>query len=274
MEQTEKKQWKRPEDIVTFRTSDPKEMLGKYLSHHVKKTWMEDFIDEDTNEVVSIERSEVVVQRGFITQDKLQQIVFAIQSGDIEDVEVSEDDVLDMTICTPPYPRAFSVELRCFNNIVYGNQHIVTHAQTIPQAIRIAAEFGQVYRGFGGDVNATRCVTVDAVIVADDHQCIPEDERQPADERKDYFRVTVRTEWIEDSKWKKVDTNYIIAAKDVGQAKERIARLMDIKRAEAERRGDVIDNSITNTIRKAVPFDVDCIVPREYSDMYREEPSE
>ena len=27
-------------------------------------------------------------------------------------------------------------------------------------------------------------------------------------------------------------------------------------------------------IRKAVPFDVDCIVPREFSDMYRENPSE
>ena len=28
---TEKKQWKRPHDVVTFRTSDPKEMLGKYM---------------------------------------------------------------------------------------------------------------------------------------------------------------------------------------------------------------------------------------------------
>jgi len=28
---TEKKQWKRPQDVVTFRTSDPKEMLGKYM---------------------------------------------------------------------------------------------------------------------------------------------------------------------------------------------------------------------------------------------------
>ena len=123
-------------------------------------------------------------------------------------------------------------------------------------------------------VKATRCVTVDAVIVADDDQCIPEAERQPAEMRKDSFRVTVRAEGVEDMKYKKLDTNYIIAANDVGQAKERIARLMDFRQAEAERKNGHRDNHITNTIRKAVPFDVDCIVPREFSDMYRENPSE
>jgi hypothetical protein len=42
---TEKKQWKRPQDVVTFRTSDPKEMLGKYMPKHAVKTWTEDFRD-------------------------------------------------------------------------------------------------------------------------------------------------------------------------------------------------------------------------------------
>ena len=273
MEQTKQKQWKRPEDIVTFRTSDPKEMFDKYLPDNVIKKWTEDFTDKDTGDVVSIERSEVIVNRGYISQDVLQQIMFAIQSGDIEYVEVCEDGVNEMKLNVPRYSYVYNVELSgvCTD---LTSEHFVTHAQTIPQAIRIAAEFGQMYRGYFGMVKATRCVTVDAVIVADDDQCIPEAERQPAEKRKNYFRVTVRAEWVEDMKLRKLDTNYIIAANDVGQAKERIARLMDIKRAEQERKGEAIDNSITNTIRKAVPFDVDCIVPREFSDMYRENPSE
>lgn len=82
---TEERQWKRPDQVETFRTSDPKEMLHKYLPKHVLKTWKEDFIDEDTHEVVTIERNEVIVDSGEITQDKLQQIMFAIQAGDIED---------------------------------------------------------------------------------------------------------------------------------------------------------------------------------------------
>ena len=273
MKETEKKQWKRPEDIVTFRTSNPKEMLGKYLPDNVMKKWMEDFIDEDTGDVVSIERSEVIVNRGYISQDVLQQIMFAIQSGDIEDVEVCEDDVNEMKLNVPRYLTVYNVELSEYCTDQTG-EHFVTNAQTIPQAIRIAAEFGQMYRGYFGMVKATRCVTVDAVIVPDDHQCIPEDERQPAEMRKDYFRVTVRAEWAEGMKFKKLDTNYIIAANDVGQAKERIARLMDFRQAEAERKNGHRDDHITNTIRKAVPFDVDCIVPREFSEMYHEKPTE
>ena len=100
---TEKKEWKRPQDVVTFRTSDPKEMLGKYMPKHAVKTWTEDFRDEDTGEVVSIERNQIVVERGYISQEKLAEIQFAIQAGDIADVEVSEDDVRDMQLYTPAY---------------------------------------------------------------------------------------------------------------------------------------------------------------------------
>ena len=49
---------------------------------------------------------------------------------------------------------------------------------------------------------------------------------------------------------------------------------MDFRQAEAERKNGHRDNHITNTIRKAVPFDVDCIVPREFSEMYHEKPTE
>lgn len=65
---TSNKQWKRPQDVVTFRTSDPREMLGKYMPKHAVKTWTEDFRDEDTGEVVSIERNQIVVGRGYISQ--------------------------------------------------------------------------------------------------------------------------------------------------------------------------------------------------------------
>ena len=49
----EKKEWKRPQDVVTFRTSDPKEMLGKYLPRHAVKKWTEDFLDAELFEDVA-----------------------------------------------------------------------------------------------------------------------------------------------------------------------------------------------------------------------------
>jgi len=273
MKQNEKREWKRPDQVETFRTSDPKEMLGKYLPKRVLKTWTEDFRDEDTGEIVSIERNEVVCERGEITQNKLQEIMFAIQAGDVKDVEVCEDDVREMSLYTPEYFTNYMVEIPIY---VMGapsvtKNHFLVRAQTIPQAIRIAAEFGQMHRGFDGHIRATRVVTVDAHIVPDDHQCIPEDDRKPAEERKDYFKVQVRKEWVEDMKLKKLDSEYIIAAREVGEAKERIARLLDMMKAERERDGIDDDPNTTRTIRKAIPFDVDCIVPAEFSLLYKEE---
>lgn len=61
-------------------TSDPQKMLNMYLAKRVLKTWTEDFIDEDTQEVVSIERNEVLFERGtLIDQDILAKIRFSMK---------------------------------------------------------------------------------------------------------------------------------------------------------------------------------------------------
>lgn len=42
-----------------FRTKNVRDMIGNYLAAPDVKTWTEDFLDEDTGEVVSIERNEM-----------------------------------------------------------------------------------------------------------------------------------------------------------------------------------------------------------------------
>ena len=265
MKKKETRKWKRPEDIVTFHTSDPKEMLGKYLPKRVFKTWNEDFIDEDTGDVVTIERNEVLMERGKLTKERVSEIMFFIQAGDIDGVDVCEDNVADTIPFIPNEPRKFNVEIHW---ALDQKVHYVCYAQTIPQAIKIATEFGQMYRGISGYVEVPRVVSVDAQIVPDNSQCIPEDDRKSEEEPKDYFKVTVRHEWLDDGKLKKTDIHYIINAEEVGEAKERISRLLDILRAEQEKNGWRINPNDRITIRKAVPFDVDCIVPKDFSDMY------
>ena len=46
-----------------------KKAIGRKLAARVLKTWVEDFVDEDTGEVVSIERNEVVLERETILED-------------------------------------------------------------------------------------------------------------------------------------------------------------------------------------------------------------
>jgi DNA-directed RNA polymerase subunit beta len=43
--------------------------LGKKLAARVLRTWVEDFVDEDTGEVVSIERNEVVMERDTVLDE-------------------------------------------------------------------------------------------------------------------------------------------------------------------------------------------------------------
>ena len=260
-----KQTYKRPEDIKYFRTNDPKKLLGKYIPHPVYKQWTEDFADSDTGEIVSIERRERLFDPGKIDKDNLQNIMVAIQAGDIEEIEVCDTDIRDIELDATPYHTAYVVQLRCY---IDQTETYICYATSIPQAIRICAEFGHMYRGFSGSIKAKSVTELNANIIPDDHLCIPEADRKPAKERKDYYRVTVHCEYLDDSRYKTYKTEFIIAANDVGEAKERIARFLDIKRAGAEKEGDKMYLSVHRKIQKAMPFAVDCVVPDEYSKLY------
>jgi DNA-directed RNA polymerase subunit beta len=53
-----------------------KKLVGRKLAARVLKTWVEDFVDEDTGEVVSIERNEVIIDREtVIDNDHVDPIV-------------------------------------------------------------------------------------------------------------------------------------------------------------------------------------------------------
>ena len=53
-----------------------KKALGRKLAARVLRTWVEDFVDEDTGEVVSIDRNEVVIDRETVLEeDHIQEIL-------------------------------------------------------------------------------------------------------------------------------------------------------------------------------------------------------
>jgi DNA-directed RNA polymerase subunit beta len=53
-----------------------KECVGRTLAANIMKSWYEDYADEDTGEVVSVERNEVVIDRGtLITEDNIEDIL-------------------------------------------------------------------------------------------------------------------------------------------------------------------------------------------------------
>lgn len=56
-----------------------KKIVGRKLAARILKTWIEDFVDEDTGEVVSIERNEVVIDRETVIED--DHIDLIVESG-------------------------------------------------------------------------------------------------------------------------------------------------------------------------------------------------
>ena len=61
---------------VKVTPSNHDEMIGRRLAGNVMKSWTEDFVDEDTAEVVTIERNEVVIERETeIDEDIFKRII-------------------------------------------------------------------------------------------------------------------------------------------------------------------------------------------------------
>jgi DNA-directed RNA polymerase subunit beta len=57
------------DEVKVSRTS-LKKLVGRKLAARILKSWVEDFVDEDTGEVVSIERNEVIIDRETIIENE------------------------------------------------------------------------------------------------------------------------------------------------------------------------------------------------------------
>ena len=64
--------------------------IGKRLAARVLRTWVEDFVDEDTGEVVSIERNEIVLERDTILDEEAIDMILEL---DVKSVFIQKEDV-------------------------------------------------------------------------------------------------------------------------------------------------------------------------------------
>ena len=78
---------------IRYVTADPARMLGKWVARRALKSWTEEFMDKSTGKTVSVERSEVLLERGtYIDRDMLSSIEFMMREGSLKEVEVSNQN--------------------------------------------------------------------------------------------------------------------------------------------------------------------------------------
>ncbi|MGY6561080.1 MAG: DNA-directed RNA polymerase subunit beta [Luteibaculaceae bacterium] len=81
-------------DEVKANKTNLKKAIGRKLAARVLKSWIEDFVDEDTGEVVSIERNEIIVDREtIITSEHADEIFEAgVQSIILHKEDINSSD--------------------------------------------------------------------------------------------------------------------------------------------------------------------------------------
>ena len=77
-------------DEVSGNRKDLEKYVGRRLAARVLRSWVEDFVDEDTGEVVSIERNEVVLERDSVLDE---EAIETIADMDIKSIFVQKEDV-------------------------------------------------------------------------------------------------------------------------------------------------------------------------------------
>ncbi|MFT4722000.1 MAG: DNA-directed RNA polymerase subunit beta, partial [Flavobacteriales bacterium] len=89
-------------DEVKVSKSGLKKCVGRKLAARVLKTWIEDFVDEDTGEVVSIERNEVLIDRETIIEKEHIELILDSGSKNIilhkEDINAADFTIIYNTL--------------------------------------------------------------------------------------------------------------------------------------------------------------------------------
>jgi DNA-directed RNA polymerase subunit beta len=91
---------------INVNKTNQKKLLGRKLAARVLKSWTEDFVDEDTGEVVSIARNEVLLERDTIIKDEDLDVIMDSGSKSVivhrEDVNATDYTIIYNTLQKDP----------------------------------------------------------------------------------------------------------------------------------------------------------------------------
>ena len=204
MKQNEKIQTRK--DEVRFKTSDIRRIIGKYLATNVLRTWNEDFVDDDTGEVVTIERNEIMFERGkYIDNDLATEINFYLQSEDVKEVEVSNQRRLAYeNKRTSLYPFKISATIG-------GKRHnFILQAQNIIKAYEVATDYIEL--NFTQPFDIVGIKLMDRIIILNDrlrkHVEAQEGANEEGEESND------GEDQRNDTKYYKVEADVVIQSED------------------------------------------------------------
>lgn len=278
---------------LRYVTSDPKKMLNMYLAKRVLKTWTEDFVDESTGKVVSIERNEVLFERGtLIDQDVLTQIRFCMEADGIKEVEVSNQKRMafeNENKCLYPYiaqaqigdkKYKFLLYATGLDNVIailkdyielnYQSGFTLTMAKEFDSCIILTDNLKERKVDSASEAYLKNEISSEEYLDAMDSENTENEEPKP-DEKKFY---QIGTKVVFDDEEERIQT-FVVHTFSVDRAMMLITHWIKNKEDEYEKQAkekgyEYEKREIHTSIESAKPIPVGRFIPREFSMAYVE----
>lgn len=246
---------------VRFSTSNPKEMMGKYLAKNIMRTWKEDFVDEDNGEVVTIERKEIIASVGrLIDSDLITEIQFFLGTGDITEIEVSNQK-----------REAFPIENKGLKpwhisaQIGTKKHRFLLYANSIAMALEIVTDYIELNFSNGFQIVQVKGFD-DCTILKDSLKRLNADGTETSDLDKKFYRIDVKISRGE----VEYDHTFITQTKDVDTAMIIINNWISqsFKERQKENGDDSEDIDFKTSIESAVVIPCSCTIDKDFSLAY------
>lgn len=257
-----------------FTTSDTAEAMGMFLASHLVKKWKEDFADQDTGEIVTIDRTSILMERGTqINQDVAMSINFHIQAGDITEFEVTDQcrtGIYDKGYCAAPW-----VVTACVKD---KNRKFILYAKGVEQALEIAKDYIELkfpghfefvgVKGFNDCI--ALCDNFNRGGAENDTSMPTDDGKEDADGEAVTGKFYLIELEIKQAKKPEHTSTFLVFTSDAEKAKQ-LAEDWLAQRAHDEveaGQADPISVAFTTTIKTATLVNCYCVIPPDFTREY------
>lgn len=245
-------------DEIIISTVDPTEMVGKYLAKPVMRGWTEDFVDEDTGEVVTIERNEIICAVGtYLDNDVIPQIIFHIEAGDVKEV-VTSNQKREARFVRNNFSHVWSVTVQVGKKKV----KLLLYANSVDMALEVAKDYVEL--NYSGLCHTLQVKEFGSYIMIEDTLKKDDENENESDSGKKFYKIEAKVIQDDNAHYH----NFIVLSTDVD------ASMIVINNWLSKALYDKENNTLTDfttVIESAVVIPCNHIIDKEFSEAYLEE---
>ena len=245
----------------------PKRAVDYYLAEPLTKTWIEDFTDGATGEIVSVPREEIIRRRGeLITPQEAASLNFLIQTGEIESILVT-----DQRRQATEYNNSYLKPYQVIALVNRKREKLILEAQTVSLAMDVARDWIEL--NYKGDFTIIGASALLNVILLNSNLLTLEEAAMAEEEEGETGRfykadAEIKIKYLGEDEPREEKFTFIVKTLDVDTAKAAAAAWIAAREQERQNTEEI--SSIKTTLTAATPFSCTAIIPRAFCEAYRE----